>query len=514
LILATVDSTLDAHFRVQTISPYSTLHINRGPPVFAMPRTTRTSAKAAGLEMDPIESRQQDVAVRKMTPSEIKKAAGLTDAQIQENQKKLRQFQRLLSGLETESPDFVFKGKVTREFLLNIIKRDPCGDFVVDTARNLAPLTRKDGKQIIDTETINTNWLQYPRSFLASWTYMVKRADELDRLAKDKEGKARIDALSQTRVGDATRVKKRSRETTLDDKTADETVMDQAIVTAPQQPAGQAWRDHGELSKTGSDLVERSGGEEPTVFPQSNLQHDSFDPPTSPFQTWEPEAEPRRLSAWEAGTEAVPSTSKLIWNSSRDIEATMPSPKLPFHWKDDFAPSRSNRREGLREPSTSSGDRHQGSLHRREPPNLLVHSSTFANRGMGEPANLFAASPESNGYLTYKSPPKRAQFPIPEEPQHSTSVEKPQARVDSFLRQGSQDLTPIEGPPACGAVGTLARREKRRFTGEWYQWWLQRHRETYGSGSRRSGFRPLGGEGDESHESHAKSRHDRKDTGV
>ncbi|RSL40751.1 hypothetical protein BHE90_017196 [Fusarium euwallaceae] len=63
-----------------------------------MPRTTRTSAEALGLEPEGVQRRHQDVVVRKTTSRETKQAADLTDGRIQEYQQKLRQLQRLLSG--------------------------------------------------------------------------------------------------------------------------------------------------------------------------------------------------------------------------------------------------------------------------------------------------------------------------------------------------------------------------------------------------------------------------------
>lgn len=78
-----------------------------------------------------------------MTPSETKKAVDLTDGQIQEHQQNLRQFQRLLSGLEANSPDFVLERDVTRESLFDIIIRDARYEFTVNAAKELAPLIKK-----------------------------------------------------------------------------------------------------------------------------------------------------------------------------------------------------------------------------------------------------------------------------------------------------------------------------------------------------------------------------------
>lgn len=160
-------------------------------------------------------------------------------------------------------------------------------------------------------------------------------------------------------------------------------------------------------------------------------------------------------------------------------------PKPTLHWKEGFAPSRKNHRVGLGEPSAVLNRRHRDRFELKElqtPPRL--GSSAFANADVGQSISPFRVSPESNGYLSHTSPPMRIQSPV----------------LEDF-----QDLAPMEGPSASGAIGTADRREKRRFVGEWYQWWLQRHREKCAAGSRQSGYKPLG------EDSHQKNRRGRLD---
>ncbi|KAM0415775.1 hypothetical protein ACHAPT_013280 [Fusarium lateritium] len=57
------------------------------------------------------------------------------------------------------------------------------------------------------------------------------------------------------------------------------------------------------------------------------------------------------------------------------------------------------------------------------------------------------------------------------------------------------DRPPTPSPAAAvpdpgAAKSNKTTREKRQGASEWYKWWVQRHREKYGSGSRRSGYKP------------------------
>ncbi|RSL84261.1 hypothetical protein CEP52_016481, partial [Fusarium oligoseptatum] len=419
-----------------------------------MPRTTRTSAEALGLEPEGVQRRHQDVVVRKTTPREAKEAADLTDGRIQEYQQKLRQLQRLLSGLEANSPDFDFKHN------------------------ELAPLIKKDGKPIIDAEPIITKWLEVPRSFSTTWTYMKTRAIELNQLAQDKQGKARIDALGQLELGKSKAAKRIPTETMPVDTAADETttsneaVLGQHSENAPPQPASQTWWDDSEFVASELDLDDdfSLGGEGHALFSQSNLQHDLHSPPIPCFERCESEVEPRRVGGWKPVTEAVPPTNMFTWNSARDIEATIPDPKPTSHLKEGIAISRENHRDDLGELSAVLNRQLRDGFEPREhetPP--CLGSSAFANGDMGQSPRPLRVSPESNGYLSHTSPPTSIQSPVLED---------------------SPNPTPVGGP-ASGASGTTDRREKRRLVGEWYQWWLQRHREKYGAGSRQSGYKPL-----------------------
>lgn len=103
---------------------------------------------------------------------------------------------------------------------------------------------------------------------------MMKRVMELNQLAQDKEGKARIDALRQLKVSELESAKNMPTETTPDDTAADETVEGEAIAdkmatsnevvpgqyseTAPPRPASQIWWDDREFNASGLDLNDNS----------------------------------------------------------------------------------------------------------------------------------------------------------------------------------------------------------------------------------------------------------------
>ncbi|KAL2669860.1 hypothetical protein Neosp_015157 [[Neocosmospora] mangrovei] len=373
-----------------------------------MPRTTRTSAKARGLEPEGVQRRKQDVVVRKMTPSETKKAADLTDRRIQEYQQKLRQLQRLLSGLETNSPDFDFKGNVTRESLLNIMTRDTSYDFTINVAKELAPLIKEDGKPIIDPEPIITKWLEAPPKLLYNL--------ELNQLAQDKQGKARIDALGQLELREEKPAKRKPTETTPVDTTADETETTPVNITADE-----------------------------TATPNEAVigQHSENAPPQPASRTWwdndeSVAVEPRRVG----GSEAVSATNMFRWNSAGDIEATIPEAKPTSHLKEGLMTSRKTHRDGLGELSPILSRQLRDGFEPRQhetPP--CVGSSAFAKGDMDQSAKPLSVPPESNGYRSHTSPPTSIQPPVLED---------------------SRNPTPVEGP-ASGASETTDLREKRRL---------------------------------------------------
>lgn len=448
-----------------------------------MPRTTRTSAKTAGLEPEGVQRRQQDVVFRRITPRETKKAADLTDEQIQDHQKKLRQLQRLLSGLETDSPDFFFKGNVTGESLLNTMTVDPIYEFTVKVAKELAPLIKKDGKAIIDAEPIITKWLEAPRSFPSAWYYMKMRAKVLNQLAQDKQGKARIYALGQLELGKSKMAKRIPAETTPDDTAEEDTVAEDTTPdematsneavpaqhpgTAPPQPASKPWWDEGEFIPSESGLDDDFlSGEGKAQFSQSNRQHDLYSPPIPSFERRQSEVEPFLVGV----TEAVPPTNMFTWNSSRDIEATIPEPKPTYHLKEGFTTSRKKHHDGFGEPPAVFNRQLQDRFEPREHGTpLCLGSSSFANTDMHQSTRPLRVPPKRNESLSHTSPPKSIRSPVLED---------------------SRNSTPVEGL-ASGASGTTDRKAKRRVVGEWYKWWLQRHREKYGASSRQSGYKPL-----------------------
>ncbi|KPM46390.1 hypothetical protein AK830_g52 [Neonectria ditissima] len=100
---------------------------------------------------------------------------------------KLRQLQRFLAHLNSPDAGKIVSGGVGVAEILDMVADSP--DVLVK-ARLIAPLSRPDGKIIVDDEAWPKEWASEIESFADQWNQLVKWSEELSPLGRGEEDDA------------------------------------------------------------------------------------------------------------------------------------------------------------------------------------------------------------------------------------------------------------------------------------------------------------------------------------
>lgn len=390
------------------------------------------------------------------------KASGPIATDSEANRLKLRQFLRLWNCLQDEDSELRLGGDVTREKLLGTIINDVQHKIIVGIAKEVAPLTDAKGEEIIDKVPILENWLNLPNSFPASWRFIKKRALMLKKTA-DKAKEDSVKAMLQQVDGDAVR----------QDDTFGAKI--QALPPPPTDEPSQRT-----LRQPRMTVMPKRPREAPT--PALSTEPSPFVGTTSSPPATD------KMHETDAGVTATPATCSLFpWTTHKRTNSG------PVSFGLGVATSSSTKGPDVltTDPLSFHFDRPITDFLEIEPSDRPKDGAT-PTTSLKKPDRRARSSARHDRMLrtiSESDSDSRPSFwtPIGSEP----SDTPPGCSAGDANADGPSAASPIAATPAPNAFkASKTAQEKRKEAGEWYMWWVQRHRERYGSGSKVSGYKP------------------------